>query len=424
MSKGKKPKQMLHRFYYFFIRRTHFWRTVTISEMAELYSSRMLRVMAMNMMGGFGIVFFYQLGYSLHWLAWYYVAYFSGRVLMSPLVAITIARYGPKHGTLISNFLFVVSSLIMASVPVTGVAGLIALIPIAGFSRSLYDACYLVDFSKVKHIDHAGKELGLMQIIERVMTALGPILGGIVAYFFGPALMMVFAAGLMLSSALPLFFTNEPTKTHQKLTLRHFNLKATWRPLLGHIAVGIDTNASGLIWNLFVALVVLGAVTNGVYLKIGILSSIALLTSIVVSYLYGRLVDNRAGKKLLWFGVLTDVATYFSRPFATTPLHVAGVNISNEVATSAYSIPALRGIFDTADGLPGYRIVFITSMTTALVFGDVLASIALVILTGVFDEKVALKSFYVVLAPFLLFIGLHTVAVYRRGILTRFIHRV
>ncbi len=420
----KLKTNMIQHFLHLFIRRTHFWRTVSISEMAELYSSRMLRVVAMQMLGGFSAVYFYQLGYSLSWIAWYFVIYFGARVCMSPLVALTVARYGPKHGTLISNVLFVFSAFIMVMIPMWGIWAFFLLVPIAGFSRSLYDVCYLVDFSKVKHVDHSGKELGIMQIIERVMMALGPILGGIIALIFGPIVMILIAGFFMLGSALPLFFSNEPVKVHQKITFKHFNIKVAWRPMVAQIAAGIDMNASGVMWSIFVVIVVLGSVNNGSYLQLGILSSVALFASIAISYIYGKLVDNRKGKTLLKLSVIGDFLVHLTRPFINTTFQVATVNVANEVVTTGYMLPALRGIFDTADGLPGYRIVYITIMTTMLVVGDTIAMLLLACLTVFLSDQDALKNIYFIFAPLMLLIGLHTTAIYRHGVLTRFIHRV
>ena len=87
-------------------------------------------------------------------------------------------------------------------------------------------------------------------------------------------------------------------------------------------------------------------------------------------------------------------------------------------------LPATRGIFDTADGLPGYRIVYITAMATMLVVGDTVAMLLLAALLTFMTDAQALTNIYFLIAPILLLIGLHKTAVYRRGILTRFIHRV
>ncbi len=86
---------MIRQFFHLIIQRTHYWRFMGYAELAELYTSRMLRVMALQMVGGFVIVYMYQLGYSLQFIALYHVCYFLLRTFMAPLVAFIVARYGP-----------------------------------------------------------------------------------------------------------------------------------------------------------------------------------------------------------------------------------------------------------------------------------------------------------------------------------------
>lgn len=418
---------MLHRLMYLLVRRTHFWRHIGFAELAELYTSRMLRVMALQMMGGFALVYLLQLGYSLHFVAWFWFAYFFLRVLFAPLVAITVARYGPKHSTLMSNIGQVIAAvfLILAANPDFGFIALLLYMPFAGFSRSLYDVAYLVDFSKVKHVERAGRELGFMQIIERAVLALGPLLGGLIALAFGPQAMLAFGSLLMIMAALPLFFTGEPVRVKQKITLRHFNWKIAWKPAVANIASGVDVDLSGIMWAAFLAIVVLGGVQNSaVYAEIGALSSISIIVSIVVAYTYGKIVDNHQGKRLLKLSVLGDTLLHFLRPFVSTPVQALGANVANEVVTTGYTMPATRGIFDTADGLPGYRIVYMTIMGVSLVIGDCITMLVLASFTSFLSDTSALKMTYFTLAPLILLIMLHSTAVYRRGILTKFIHRV
>lgn len=415
---------MIRNFFQFVVRRTHFWRYIGFAELAELYTSRMLRIMALQMIGGFAIVYMYQLGYSLQLIALFWCCYFLLRVCMAPLIALTVARIGPKHGTLLSNIGQIIGAVILVGLPEYGILALIAFALIAGFSRSLYDVCYLVDFSKVKHVDHAGKELGVMQIFERIVTSLGPLLGGIIALFFGPQVMFGFASFLLLVSALPLFFTSEPVKTHQKITLRHFNWKVAWRPVLGNIGVGIDTNLSAFVWNIFLAICVLGVIGNTVYAQIGALSSVSMLATIVCAFFYGKLVDRHQGKLLLKLSVIGDTVLHILRPFVTSPTHAVGMNVANDVATTGYSLPATRGIFDTADGLPGYRIVYMTLMGAMLAVGDAIVMVVLLGLTTLLSDSDALHAIYFILGPAVLLIILHNHALYRRGILTKFIHRV
>jgi MFS family permease len=415
---------MVQRFLQYFVGRTHFWRSVGYIELAELYTSRMLRISALQMIGGFALVYMYQLGYTLQFMAIFWFCYFLLRVLMAPLVALILARYGPKHGTLISNLGQIAAVFVLIFLPRYGIYDLIIYAPIAGLARSLYDACYLVDFSKVKHVEHAGKELGIMQMFERVMTSLAPLMGGVVALFFGPQAMLIFGAVLLGIAAIPLLLSAEPVKIRQKITLRHFNWKIAWRPCLGEIGIGIDNDLSAFSWNLFLAVVVLGTTTDAVYAQIGALSSVSMLASIACAYFYGKLVDRHQGKTLLKLSVIGDTLTHLTRPFVSAPVQVVGINVVNEVVTTGYNLPAVRGIFDTADGLPGYRVVYMTIMGAMLSLGDTIVMGTLVVLASLFPTKVALHLLYFVLAPLILLILFHTRAIYRRGVLTKFIHRV
>ncbi len=418
---------MIHRIMYIFVRRSHFWRNTSFAEMAELYVSRMLRVAALQMMGGFASVYLLQLGYELSFVALLWCCYFSFRALIAPLIALVVARYGPKHSIMISNFGQVIGAvlLILASNPAFGIYALLAYLPFAGFSRSLYDVAYLVDFSKVKHVEKSGRELGFMQIIERAVLALGPLLGGLIALLFGAQAMFVFGAILMIISALPLLLSAEPVRTRQKITLRHFNWKVAWKPAVANVASGIDVDLTGVVWGIFLAVVVFGGTyDSAVYAQIGALSSISIIVSVVAAYSYGKIVDNRHGKTLLKISVIGDFFVHLARPFVSTPVHALGANIANEVVTTGYTMPATRGIFDTADGLPGYRIVYMTLMGTALVIGDAIVMLALTIFTSMMSDADALRATFFLFAPFVLLITLHSSAIYKRGILTKFIHRV
>ncbi len=415
---------MIRNFFQFVVRRTHYWRHIGFAELAELYTSRMLRIMALQMIAGFSSVYMYQLGYSLQFIALFWLCYFFLRVCMAPLIALTVARVGPKHGTLLSNIGQIIGAFMLVLLPEYGMYVLVFYAFIAGFSRSLYDVCYLVDFSKVKHVDHAGKELGIMQIFERIVTSLGPLLGGVIALFFGPQIMFVFASVLLLIAALPLFFTSEPVKTHQKITLRHFNWKVAWRPILGNIGVGIDTNLSAFVWYIFLAICVLGMSNNNIYAQIGALSSVSMLATIACAFIYGKLVDRHQGKLLLRLSVIGDAVLHLLRPFVSTPTHAVGMNVANDIATTGYSLPATRGIFDTADGLPGYRIVYMSLMGAMLALGDTIVLAVLAALTFLMNDNSALHAIYFIAGPAVLLIIFHNHALYRRGILTKFIHRV
>ena len=416
---------MIQRFFHSFVIRTHFWRFVGFAELAELYASRMMRVMAIQIIGGFAAVFMYQQGFSLHFIAIYLAGYFLFRACIAPIVALIIARHGPKHTTLVSNILHVIAAFILILLPEYGVIILFVYAPFAAFAQSMYDISYLVDFSKVKHSNNAGKELGIMQIVERIVLGLGPLFGGVIAYFFGAQAMILFGSVLMILAAAPLFFTGEPVKVKQHITLRNFNWKAVWPSLVGNVGTGIDVDLTGFLWRLFVAIAILGVANNpAIYAQIGALGSISIFVSLAVAYFYGKIVDNNKGKTLLRITAVINSILHVLRSFVGTPVQVVGVNIANEAATAGYSISATRGIFDTADGLPGYRIVYLSLMNVMALLGDALVMGVLAVLTFYIPENDALHLIYLLFAPATLLILFHGKALTKRGILTRYIHRV
>ena len=56
---------MIQKFFHSLLVRRHFWRHASLSEVAELYVSRMLRMAALNIAGVFMSIYLYQLGYSI-----------------------------------------------------------------------------------------------------------------------------------------------------------------------------------------------------------------------------------------------------------------------------------------------------------------------------------------------------------------------
>lgn len=415
---------MIHNLISAIFRRFYFWQVINFKELAELYISRMIRVVAMQMMAGFTTIYLYQLGYSLKFIFLAWIFYFIARFAFTIIIAVMIARYGPKHGMLVSNLSLIIATTGMVMVPDYGIWGFVVYIIFGSFSRSTYDISYLIDFSKIKHTEHAGKEIGFMQIAERFMSVVAPLLGGLIALLLGPRAMLVFGCILMIVAAMPLFFSSEPVRVKQKITLRHFHYKAAWRSLVASIGVGIDNNISGLIWPIFVAVIILNGKDQAVFIQLGALTAFSTLVSILSAFFYGKMVDKKEGKKLLNFGATGNVLIHMLRPFIATPFNVAAINAANEVATTAYTLAATRSVFDVADGLPGYRIAYMSLISAFMVVGDIISTTILYIAVSNLGDKAGMQLTMFILAPAMLLISWHGYSMYRRGIFTRFIHRV
>jgi MFS family permease len=304
--------------------------------------------------------------------------------------------------------------LLFSAVPQWGIPALAATSLLQGLSATLYNICYLIDFSKVKSGEHAGKEIAYMNIFEKIATGLSPLVGGILAFLAGPQATMWAAAVLFACASVPLFRSGEPTRVGQKLLFRGFPWRMVWRSLVAQTAVGFDVVTSGTVWLLLVALVVLGIHDNNVvYAQLGVLLSVVLLAALAASYAYGKLIDRRRGGELLKVAVIANALVHAARPFVTSPVVVAGVNVANEAATTGYMMAFTRGMLDTAD-LSCHRITYIACIELLANIGASLAGLIFMVFVLSFGDAQGMRSFFFVAAAVVLLVAIPRFRLYQK----------
>lgn len=394
---------MVNSFIHMLLKRRHFWRYSSFDEVAELYASRVMRMLAQFMINIFISVYLYQLGYSLLFIATYYSIAFAFRVLIAYPAARTVAKFGPKHGILFGNLLYIPALFAFSLVPHAGLPALAVFAVLQSISMVINDLAYMVDFSKVKHVEHAGKEIGYMQIFERLTASLSPLIGGAIAFLIAPEATMWVAAFIFAIASVPLFKTKEQVRLNQKLEFRRFPWRDTWRTITAETAVGFDVVASSFVWVLFIAIVVFASSSNDIYLTIGVFASVTIVTSFFSAYAFGRIIDWRHGGDLLKVAAIANAMTHAFRAFVTTPAGVVAANISNEVATTGYSMAYMRGVFDTADRAHGHRIVYIMFVSIAMNTGALIATLVFMGLLIVMpSQTMAFQAFFIAAAAYVL----------------------
>lgn len=392
---------MLQSFIHRLLARRHFWRYASFDEVAELYASRTMRVIAQYMVSLFVALYLYVHGFSLLFIALYFAAQFALRIPMSYVAALYAAKYGPKHGILLGNLLYIPALVFFTFVPEYGIYAVIGFGVFQGLSMTMYDLSYLIDFSKVKHVEHAGKEIGFMQIFERIAASLSPFIGGLIAFLFGAEATMWLSAALFAGASWPLLRTAEQTRVGQKLDFRGFPWRATWRSFRAETAVGFDAVASNMVWVLFLTIVLFLGSENDIYLKIGAFASVTVVTSFIAAYSFGRLIDRRRGGDLLRIATVANALTHLFRPFVSTPPAVVATNVTNELATTGYAMAFTRGMFEMADR-SGHRIVYLLLIEIALNVGSMLACLVLAGLLVATSAVFAMQLFFVVTAAYVL----------------------
>lgn len=351
---------MIRKLVHIIFQHRHFWRDVGFDELSELYISMMFRGLAISLTGLFVPVYMLQLGYDatavMMVVAWFFTVRF---VILDILCAYTIAKIGPKH-TMLVGYIFLICSTVMFLTIQSAQWPLWLVGSVWGASASFFFIPFHVDFSKVKHKKHGGKELGFVQIMERTGAALGPVIGGIIATLFGAQYIFLIATVLLIVGVVPLFRTAEPVKIRQQLSFATLPYRRLKRDYLSVFALGIENTLCIFLWPLFLGLFIL--VDNTVYTKLGFLSTVSIVISILAAYFIGKTIDKHKGRSLLRFSAMANAALNVIKPFTTTFPVAFGISVANEAITTGYRMPYCKGWYDAADDLPGYRIVYISSM--------------------------------------------------------------
>lgn len=388
-------KQLIHLIF----RRRHYWRIVSFDEIAELYTSRLLTTFAINIVNLFAAIYLYKLGYSLMFITVFYGIIYSIKVPFSYVAAKYVAYFGPKHGIFLAGLIRVPSLIAFMFVPTYGLPAVIVFGVLQQLSSTLYDLAYLVNFSKVKSSEHAGKEIGTMQVIEKIARIASPLIGGVIASVYSPQATIAIACGLFIISAWPLMRTVEPTMTRNRLRFEGFPWRLSRPSLISESVIGFDFVASGMTWTLFISLYVFEALGNNMYAALGGLASLGVLVSVVTAWTFGQIVDKHKGGVLLSAGTIVNVIIHAFRPFTTSAAGVMGVNIANETATSAYSIPFTRVTFDVAD-TSGFRITYMMFIEMSLNFGASLGCFVLALCLHLFGAEEGMKAMFIVAAMY------------------------
>lgn len=347
---------MFQKIMHSFIRPRHPWRRLKFDELAEIYTSIMLRSLGFSLMGIFVPVFFYQSGVALDSIFLFYVFFFMFRIPVNIVSAFLVGKIGPKHSIGVSTVFQIIFLFLLLTFQ-TQLWSLWFLAAIYSLSNGIFFIAYHTDFSKIKDSAHGGKELSYLIIFERLGGALGPLIGGILGSFIAPEATIITAIFMLGASQIPLLFSKEPVRINQNIRFRGFPWRLFTRDYIALGAFSIDRVASIVAWPLLIAVVVF---VDDTYVKLGSLVTVSTIISMLVARLFGRIIDNNKGLQLLKIGTWMNLLGHIFRPFMLNVPGVVAVSVANEPVSLAYSMPVIKGFYDQTDVVEGYRIVYIS----------------------------------------------------------------
>lgn len=314
----------------------------------QIYFSLVLRTFALSLIGIFVPLYLYkEMGFSFAETISFYLFYSVVFAIATPLAAKFAARFGVKHTIIMSVPFYLLFILLLYLLPTLSIP-LWLIAACAGVSLPFYWMGIHLLFYQASDHSHRGAEFGLRQAFTVLGGMFGPLLGGLTIFYYGFSAIFLLVTLLLLCSGLILFLTKE-NHIRYHFSLRSIINKDHWKDSLYFVSSGTHVMAEGLIWPLFVFVILQD------YFSLGIVGSILAGISAILIFAVGKLSDSVNRRSIIWGITGFESLAWFLRSAVQTTGHVFAVTIFGAITAGIRASPLGALEYDKARGdISGY----------------------------------------------------------------------
>lgn len=310
-------------------------------ELSELYLSVAIRTFALSLISIFVPIYMLNLGYSLVDVLGFYIIYYIFHGTFSFFAAKLSLKIGFKHSMILTvPFLILFYILLYTITTYNWPLALLALV--GAINNAIFWIAFHVDFVKSSVKRKRGEELSIFRVITYILNIFGPLLGAVVISFMNFHYLFVLVSILLVFSLVPLFFSKD-IRVSKKISFKKIFRVQSWKNSVVFFGNGIETATGGVIWPVFIFLIV------GGYLSLGIIASVATFFSLISVLAVGRLCDKFKRRSILKVGSVTQSAAWFFKLFVTTGPEIILVNTFSGIVNSLKDLPLNIMLYDKAD---------------------------------------------------------------------------
>lgn len=311
-------------------------------ELNELYISSAIRTFAIAMINLFVAIYLFKLGFSFTSILLFYLTYYVIHIICIFPVSHIIARIGIKHTILLSVPPLILYYLTLYTLPQFHWPLLLPAM-FVGIAKALFWTSYHLDFARFSNKKERGTQVGIMQTVNTVFRALGPIIGAIILTLLGFKALFATVVVLLFVSTIPLFYSKD-THEHEPVSYKKIFNKRKFADTISFLGFGIEGGLLFVIWPLFIFLNI-----SSKYTTIGLATSISLLLTVVSLFFVSAFSNKRPrsalrlgsiAHALIWgvrgliktSGQLFFIESLFGllRPLVSVPFNVLCYNKANQ----------------------------------------------------------------------------------------------
>lgn len=274
----------------------HFLKDMLHNNMSKIYVLQTTLVFVKSLIGIFIPVYLFSLGFPLHKIAIYMSLISIVALLLIPISTYTIKKIGYKYTILLSLplYIFHISTLnfIHGNDYVIYLAAILY-----GLYLSFFWPAYHLEVSQQGSSKFRGKELGTLQVLTTLTSALSPIVGGFFLDFLSYAQLLLFAFFLMILGFTPFLFSKEVKVKKIQIKLRdYFRIfkKLHSDDKMTFFASGFEFVITVMFWPIVIFMIL-----DNSFLKLGSIFSIVSLISVFFVVYFKSFLDKKSKSKIL-----------------------------------------------------------------------------------------------------------------------------
>jgi len=338
---------------------------IVFSESAALYLTNTIRVLAVSLVGIFLPIYIYNISKSylffnqdivINGISWV-IAYFLLRSIFTLVSLLFLGNliFSKIHFQLsmIISFVFLVTEILLWYLSAGNLFLILIAGVLAGFKVTLYWVPYHIFFLRKsgRKIKSFGKNTSTRFFLTRIISSIGPAIGGLIIINFGFNVLFMTSILLLVVSALPIALVIHDWKHREHnmvKVIRKYVLNSKYKRIaISYIGEGVDSLIYVIFWPILLYLVI-----NN-FAKIGFINSLSFLLSSIAILQIGRLIDKHGAYKIHGIGVIINSLLYIPRMFFRVPALFYSLDVADKFVTGMYSLPIMYTTYEKARKLGG-----------------------------------------------------------------------
>lgn len=236
---------------------------------------------------------------------------------------------------------------------------------------------YHSDFAQFTNKKDRGRVIGFLSSISSLVSIFVPIISGWIIYNYDFDVLFLIVIILIAVSVLPLFMVSP---TYEKFS---FSFLETWRQFfkkknrpmtLSFFSIGIENMIGGIIWPIFIFQLLAGN-----FLKVGVISSVIILSTIILQLVMGSYTDKFNKYKLLKWGSGLYALGWILKAFVLTGWQIFVVSAYHNFAAIIMQTPFSAITYEKAADSGHYVDELTVLREIALNLGRVVGAIILIV---------------------------------------------